>query len=603
MPFGLTNAPSTFMRLMNHVLRSFICVFVVVYFDDILVYSKNLAEHLEHLRLVLEVLRKEQLFGNLKKCTFCADSVVFLGFVVGANGIQVDEEKIKAIKDWPSPKTVGEVRSFHGLAGFYRWFVKDFSTIAAPLTEVIKKVVEFKWGTAQEEAFQLLKNRLTHAPLLSLPDFMKTFEIECDASGVGIGAVLMQEKRPIAYFSEKLGGATLNYPTYDKELYALVRALQTWQHYLWPKEFVIHTDHQSLKHLKGQQKLNKREAHGGGLMGHFGVAKTLSVVQDHFFRPHMKRDVERICGRCITCKYAKSKSQSPGLPRTRTGRDSVFVVVDRFSKMAHFILCHKTDDASNVADLFFREVVRLHGMPRTIVSDRTKLCFSTTCHPQTDGQTEVVNKTLSALLRSVIKKNLRTWEDCLPHVEFAYNHAVHSTTLFSPFQMVYGFNPLTPLDLTPLPLSERVSMDGKKKAELVKQIHEKAKQNIERKTEFYKFPEERKSKLLPRVDGPFTVLDRINDNAYKIDLRDGPDLRTSPFQEGEDDTIMDPEDDPNNGIEVPEAHLAVPDGPMTRSRAKKLAGTVQAVLNGIKIEPGDPASPKIVTVLMNAGCN
>ncbi|KAL5738445.1 hypothetical protein ACOSP7_031206 [Xanthoceras sorbifolium] len=678
MPFGLTNAPSTFMRLMNHVLRAFIGQFVVVYFDDILIYSKNLDEHVVHLKSVLDVLRKEKLFANLKKCTFCTNKLVFLGFVVSAQGIQVDEEKVCAIQEWPSPTTIGNVRSFHGLASFYRRFVKDFSSLAAPLTEVIKKNVGFKWGEEQEKAFQLIKQKLTNAPLLSLPNFNKTFEIECDASGIGIGAVLMQEGRPIAYFSEKLSGAALNYPTYDKELYALVRALQTWQHYLWPKEFVIHTDHESLKHLKGQHKLNKRharwvefietfpyvirykqgkenivadalsrrytllstldakilgfehikdlypldcdfcedyvsceksasgkyfrhegflfrdnklcipncslrdllvrESHGGGLMGHFGVAKTLAVLQEHFYWPHMKRDVERLCGRCVTCRQAKSRVQPHGLytplpipsepwidismdfvlglPRSKRGRDSVFVVVDRFSKMAHFIPCHKTDDASHVADLFFKEIVRLHGVPRTIVSDRdakflsyfwktlwaklgTKLLFSTTCHPQTDGQTEVVNRTLSTLLRAIIKKNIKTWEECLPHVEFAYNRSVHSATKFSPFEIVYGFNPLTPLDLSPLPMSEHVNLDGKRKAELVKQIHEKAKVNIERRTEQYekqankgrrqmvfepgewvwvhmrkeRFPTQRKSKLLPRGDGPFQVLERINDNA------------------------------------------------------------------------------------------
>ncbi|KAG7583645.1 Integrase catalytic core [Arabidopsis suecica] len=722
MPFGLTNAPSTFMRLMNHVLRAYIGHFVVVYFDDILVYSKSLEEHVDHLKMVLEVLRKEKLYANLKKCTFGTDNLVFLGFVVSTDGVKVDEEKVKAIREWPSPKSVGEVRSFHGLAGFYRRFVKDFSTLAAPLTEVIKKNVGIKWEQAQEDAFQALKEKLTNAPVLSLPDFIKTFEIECDASGVGIGAVLMQDKKPIAYFSEKLGGATLNYPTYDKELYALVRALQTWQHYLWPKEFVIHTDHESLKHLKGQQKLNKRharwvefietfpyvikykkgkdnvvadalsrryvllssldakllgfehikclyandsdfgkiysscekfafgkyyrhdgflfydnrlcvpnsslrelfvrEAHSGGLMGHFGVSKTLKVMQDHFHWPHMRRDVEKMCERCPTCKQAKAKSQPHGLytplpiplhpwndismdfvvglPRTRTGKDSIFVVVDRFSKMAHFIPCHKTDDAMHIADLFFREIVRLHGMPKTIVSDRdtkflsyfwktlwsklgTKLMFSTTCHPQTDGQTEVVNRTLSTLLRALIKKNLKTWEDCLPHVEFAYNHSMHSASKFSPFQIVYGFNPTTPLDLMPLPLNERVSLDGKKKAELVQQIHEQARKNIEEKTKQYtkhanksrkelifnegdlvwihlrkeRFPKERKSKLMPRIDGPFKVLKRINNNAYSLDLQgkynvsnsfnvadlipfiaDNTDLRSNPSQLGEDDVIM-----------------------------------------------------------------
>jgi hypothetical protein len=546
MPFGLTNAPSTFMRLMNPALRAFLGRFVVVYFDDILVYSKSLDEHIDHLHCVLTVLRKEKLYANLKKCSFCLDKVVFLGFVVGAKGIAVDEEKVKAIKEWPTPKSITEVRSFHGLASFYRRFVKDFSTLAAPLTEIVKKSVGFKWGSWQDRAFIEIKERLCGAPLLALPDFSKTFEIECDASGIGIGAVLMQEKRPIAYFSEKLNGAALNYPTYDKELYALVRALETWQHYLWPKEFVIHTDHESLKHLKGQGKLNRRhaqwmefietfpyvikykqgkenivadalsrryalistlnakllgfeyvkelyvndddfasvfaacekaafgksyridgylfrenrlcvpnssmrellvrEAHGGGLMGHFGVRKTLDVLHEYFFWPKMKRDVERVCSRCVTCRQAKSRvlphglytplpvPSAPwvdismdfvlGLPRSRKGRDSIFVVVDRFSKMADFISCHKTDDATHIADLFFGEIVRLHGVPRSIVSDRdvkllsyfwkvlwgklgTKLLFSTTCHPQTDGQTEVVNRTLSTLLRTITQKNLK----------------------------------------------------------------------------------------------------------------------------------------------------------------------------------------------------
>ena len=744
MPFGLTNAPSTFMRLMNHTLRKFIGKFVVVYFDDILVYSKTLDDHIEHLHFVLDVLRKEKLYANLNKCSFCLDKVVFLGFVVSAKGIGVDEGKVKAIKEWPTPKSITEVRSFHGLASFYRRFVKNFSTLAAPLTEIIKKSVGFKWGKEQDRAFCEIKERLCSAPLLALPDFSKIFEIECDASGIGIGAVLMQEKRPIAYFSEKLNGAALNYPTYDKELYALVRSLETWQHYLWPKEFVIHTDHESLKHLKGQGKLNRRhakwvefietfpyvikykqgnenivadvlsrryalvstlnarllgfeyvkelystdddfgsmyeaceksafgkfyrldgylfrenrlcvpnssmrellvrEAHGGGLMGHFGVRKSLDVLHEHFYWPKMKRDVERVCARCVTCRQAKSRvlphglytplpvPSAPwvdismdfvlGLPRSKKGRDSIFVVVDRFSKMAHFISCHKTDDATHIADLFFREIVRLHGVPKSIVSDRdvkflsyfwkvlwgklgTKLLFSTTCHPQTDGQTEVVNRTLTTLLRTVIQKNLKNWEDCLPFIEFAYNRSVHSTTNFSPFEIVYGFNPLTPLDLLPLPVNERTSLDGQKKAEMVKRLHESVRQHIEKKNEQYatkankgrrqvlfepgdwvwvhmrkeRFPARRRSKLDPRGDGPFQVLKRINDNAYKLDLPGeynisatfnvsdlslfdvGDDSRSNPFEERGNDkdqheTLQDP--------------LHVPSGPITRARSKKI---------------------------------
>jgi hypothetical protein len=227
-----------------------------------------------------------------------------------------------------------------------------------------------------------------------------------------------------------------------------------------------------------------QEAHEGGLAGHFGVKKTLDMLSDHFFWPHMRRDVQWHVGCCIVCLKAKSRLNPHGLytplpiphvpwedismdfdlglPRSQRGRHSIFVVVDRFSKMAHFIPCHKSDDASHVADLFFREIVRLHGVPKTIVSDwdtkflsyfwktlwaklSTKLLFSTTCHPQTNGQTEVVNRTLSTMLRAVLKKNLKLWGGCLPHDEFAYNRAVHSTTNSCPFEIVYGFKPHTPM--------------------------------------------------------------------------------------------------------------------------------------------------------------
>ncbi|CAA7055065.1 unnamed protein product [Microthlaspi erraticum] len=458
------------------------------------------------------------------------DNVVFLGFVVSADGVKVDEEKVAASEN-------GQVLRHH----------QERSWIQV--------------GESTGGCFPALKDRLTNAPVLILPDFLKTFEIECDASGIGIGAVLMQDKKPIAFFSEKLGGATLNYPTYDKGTLCLGPRLQTWQHYLWPKEFVIHTDHESLKHLKGQQSSTRgmpgglnslRHSHMSSstkkgstwrrLDGTLWCGQNTSSHEDHFHWPHMIRDVERICSRCATCKQSKSKVQPHGLytplpipshpwtdismdfvlglPRTRTGKDSIFVIVDRFSKMAHFVACRKTDDASHVAALFFKEIVRLHGMPRTIVSDRdtkflsyfwktlwsklgTKLLFSTTCHPQTDGQTEVVNRTLGTLLRALIKKNLKSWDECLPHIEFAYNHAVHSASKFSPFEIVYGFKPISPLDLMPLPLSERLSTDGKHKAETVKKIHEQARRNIEAKPS------------------------------------NEPDLRTNPFQEGGDDMIME----------------------------------------------------------------
>jgi len=192
-----------------------------------------------------------------------------------------------------------------------------------------------------------------------------------------------------------------------------------------------------------------------------------------------------------------------GLSRTKKERDSIFVIVDRFSKMAHFIPCHKSDDATHIADLFFREIIRLHGVPNTIVSDRdtkflshfwrtlwaklgTKLLFSTTCHPQTDGQSEVVNRTLSTMLRAILKKNLKMWEQCLPHVEFAYNRSVHSTTKMCPFQVVYGFMPRAPIYLLPLPSSKKVNFDAKERADLILKMHEITKANIENMNEKYK---------------------------------------------------------------------------------------------------------------------
>jgi hypothetical protein len=175
-------------------------------------------------------------------------------------GIEVDEAMIEASKSWSIPATLTQLRSFLGLAEFYRHFVRDFSTIATPLNDLMKKGVLFQWGAPQDQALYTLIDKLTHAPLLQLLDFGKTFELECDASGIGIGGMLHQEGKPVAYFSEKLSGPSLNYSTYDKELYALVHVLETWQHYLWTKEFSIHSDHESLKHIRGQAKLNKCHA-------------------------------------------------------------------------------------------------------------------------------------------------------------------------------------------------------------------------------------------------------------------------------------------------------------------------------------------------------
>ncbi|GKB14841.1 reverse transcriptase domain-containing protein [Tanacetum coccineum] len=250
MPFGLSNAPSTFMRLMNLVFKPFIGRFVVVYFDDILVFSKGQTEHLEHLAKIFEVLAQQQLYVNLKKCEFMTHSLVFLGYVISKDGIHVDSTKVDAIVSWPTPASIHEIRSFHGLASFYRRFIRNFSTIVSPITECLKGG-NFKWTKEAQSSFELIKAKLIEAPVLALPNFENVFELDCDASGVGIGAVLSQDNRPIAFFSEKLSEARQKYTTYEKEFYAIVRALEHWRHYLISKEFILHSDHEALAYING----------------------------------------------------------------------------------------------------------------------------------------------------------------------------------------------------------------------------------------------------------------------------------------------------------------------------------------------------------------
>jgi hypothetical protein len=249
MSFGLTNAPSYFMYLMNKVFMEFLDKFVVVFIDDILVFSKTKEEHVEHLRLVLQKLREHKLYAKRSKCEFWLKEVSFLGHVVSNGGIAVDLSKVQDVLNWKPPTNVSEIHSFLGLAGYYRRFIEGFSKLAKPMTALLEKNAKFIWSDKCQANFEELKKRLTTAPVLTLPDLSKSFSIYCDAYRLGLGCVLIQEGRVVAYASRQLRKHELNYPTHDLELAAVVHALKIWRHYLIGHKSDIYTDHKSLKYI------------------------------------------------------------------------------------------------------------------------------------------------------------------------------------------------------------------------------------------------------------------------------------------------------------------------------------------------------------------
>ncbi|CAI5524929.1 unnamed protein product [Closterium sp. Naga37s-1] len=496
MPFGLCNAPATFHAEMNHILRPLLDECVVVYLDDILIYSKNMKEHVEHLRKVFEILRKNKFYVKLSKSDFALKKVQFLGHMVSAEGVHVDPRKIEAVKKWKVPENVKELQHFLGFANYYNRFVPQYAKIAAPLTDQLKKDTPYKWDTPHQQAMEQLQTALTTAPVLILPDPDKDYVVEADASDHAVGAVLMQDHgrglQPIAYLSKKLHGAELNYPIHDKEALAIVIAFKAWRCYLEGAKTTVYTDHCSLKYLKSQPTLSRRQVrwvdflethfhydiiykpglhnkadalsrpgHVAGIQldgmnpllkglfqhgysvdaeiataqtkkllqwekdlavrkgsgkiwvpnyaplrqilleefhdvpyaGHFGSNKTLAGIAKYYYWPGMAADVQQFVTSCDTCQRMKSSKQKKagllqplpvpeqpwqvisldfitGLPSTSRGHDSILVVIDKFSKMGHFIPTNATATAEATARLFFDRIITIHGIPATLISDR-----------------------------------------------------------------------------------------------------------------------------------------------------------------------------------------------------------------------------------------
>ncbi|GKE36020.1 putative reverse transcriptase domain-containing protein, partial [Tanacetum coccineum] len=259
MPFGLTNAPAVFMDLMNRVCKPFLDKFVIVFIDDIIIYFKNKKEHEEHLKAIPEFLKKEELYARFSKCEFWLPKVQFLSHVIDSQGIHVDLAKIESIKYWASPKMPTEIRKFLGLAGYYRRFIEGFLKIVKSMTKLTQKKVKFVWGDKQEAAFQLLKQKLCSAPILALPEGSEDFIAYYDASIKGLGVVLMQREKVIAYASRQLKIHKKNYTTHDLELGVVVFTLKIWRHYLYGTKCTVFTDHKSLQHILNKKELNMRQ--------------------------------------------------------------------------------------------------------------------------------------------------------------------------------------------------------------------------------------------------------------------------------------------------------------------------------------------------------
>nr|GEW10110.1 putative reverse transcriptase domain-containing protein [Tanacetum cinerariifolium] len=436
MLFGLTNAPAVFMDLMNWVCRPFLDKFVIVFIDDILIYSKNKEEHEEHLRIILELLQNEKLYAKFSKCKFWLDSVKFLGHVINSQGVHVDPAKVEAIKNWTAPKTPTEVRQFLGLAGYYRWFIEGFSLIAKPLTKITQKNKTYEWGKEEEEAFQLLKDKLYSAPILALPEGSEDFGKEY------LGRM---QKQIFEIRSNRIR-------YHDKCIWLPLHG--------------------------GLMDLIMHESHKSKYSIHSGSTKMYQDLRKLYWWPNMKADIATYVSQCLTCAKVKAKHLKPsgllqqpkilewkwenvtmdfvtGLPRTPSGYDSIWVIVDRLTKSAYFLPKKKTDSIEKLAELYLKEIVCKHGVPVSVISDRdslftsrfwvslqkalgTQLDLSTAYHPKTDGQSQRTIQTLEDMLRVCVIDFGSIWDKHLPLVEFSYNNSYHASIKAAPFEALYG---------------------------------------------------------------------------------------------------------------------------------------------------------------------
>ncbi|GKA88285.1 reverse transcriptase domain-containing protein, partial [Tanacetum coccineum] len=574
MPFGLTNVPAVFMDLMNQVCKLYLDKFVIVFIDDILIYSKTKEDHEVYLGLVLELLRKEKLYAKFSKCEFWLQEVHFLGHVVNQNGIHVDPSKIEAVKNWKTPTTPSEIRSFLGLAGYYRRFIANFSKIAKPLTSLTQKNQKYVWGVEQEEAFQTLKNNLCDAPILTLPDGVEDFVVYCDASNQGLGCVLMQRGKVIAYASRQLKIHEKNYTTHDLELGAVVFALKTWRHYLYGTKSVIYTDHKSLQHIFDQKELNMRQRRWIELFSdyeceiryHPGKA---NVVADALSRKERLKP-RRVRAMAMTVQPGlKEKIQVAQIEALRQenilmenlhgldqqmekkeGESLYFmdrIWVPLIGDMRSIIMdeAHKTKYSVHPgADKMYYDLRDRYwwpGMKRDIATYVSK-CL--TCskvkaeHQREDYSTERLAKIyvdeivarygvpmsiisdkdrrFTSHCWQTVQKALGTsWDVYLPLDEFSYNNSYHSSIKCAPFEALYGRKCRSPEKLKAARDRQKSYADNRRKP-LEFEVGDRVMLKVSPWKGVIRFG--KKGKLAPRYVGPFEILERIGLVAYRLRL-------------------------------------------------------------------------------------
>ncbi|XP_071700181.1 uncharacterized protein [Rutidosis leptorrhynchoides] len=550
-------------------------------------------EHENHLRVVLEILRSKKLFAKFSKCEFWLQRVAFLGHVVSAEGIMMDPAKIEAITNWSRPTSVVEIRSFLGLAGYYRRFVEGFSTIALPLTKLLRKGEKFVWTEERQKSFDELKKRLVSAPILALPSGSGGFQIYSDASK-------HEFERLDMGLSKRGASGMLANLKFESDLITRIKEAQLDDGDLWTvfqnleegkmKEFREDDDgviwcgnRLCVPNDDAIREALLSEAHSSPFSVHPGSTKMYQDLKQHFWWSGMKKDVARYVGKCLTCQQVKIEHQRAsgllqpldipvwkwddismdfvcGLPKTVKRHDATWVVIDRLTKSAHFLPIRMDYSVSKLSEIFQQEIVRLHGVPSSIVSDRdprftsrfwkglhkawgTRLKLSTAFHPQTDGQSERTIQILEDMLRACALDWKGNWDEYLCLVEFAYNNSWQASICMAPFEMLYGRKCRAPVcwnetgeKLIEGPELVRVTNEKVaiatnrlKEAQLRQKVyadkHRRSLEFVVGDNVFLKVSPWKgirrfglKGKLSPRYIGPFEILDQVGEVSYRLAL-------------------------------------------------------------------------------------